>query len=137
MTFVDSFIAIKEALDEITGGWPECGFDPRPAEQVGSFPARYLWWDEHDYEVEGGDIKWIQPLNTRAMVYLDLYVQKGSADHLSLALAEAVQTHVDKIRQLTATPIGFRCAVSHVDPIYGENAPWAAARLTILVGTFD
>ena len=137
MNFVSAFISVRDALNEISS-LPNCIMTPRAPENTGSFPALYLSWEQKKYEPEGGTLEWSVPQDSRATLTAWVYCKSvNPTKGLEVELAEYVQLIEDKMKALTESTPDFRCRVTEVNAIYGENASYGAALITILLGAFN
>jgi hypothetical protein len=134
-----AFKEIQAALDAMDG-LPDVNLNPLPPASA-PFPALFLFWDDENLEMEGGDLNWIEPLNARAIFKVWLYVKSQQPTEMVYQLMEQVQLVKDAIKQATtdargSTP-GWKGNVLKVEPLYGaEQRVWGAMQITIQIGEY-
>jgi len=132
---LQAFQEIQRALDSIET-LPECDLTPLPPSQS-PFPALYLFWDDESLQIEGGDLKWIEPFNARLTLKAWLYLATEKNSDAVIQLIEKVQLVKDVIKETTAVAETWKGNVTHVNAMYGsEPRYWAGAEITILVGEY-
>ena len=132
-----AFDSIRQAIDSIDEIYPKCDMTPL-APQHSPIPATYFSWEDEEFSQENGDLKWIHPLNARAVFVLRRYILGGP--DIARELMIEVQRIKDKIRETTARfsdDIDYKCRIVKVAPTYNYEArTWAAVEIFIQVGEY-
>lgn len=135
-----AFTDIRQVLDAIPT-LPDCDLEPQDPE-TSAFPALYFFWDNEKRQIDGGDLKWINPLNSRAWFKVHLYLKKEKNIDMPISLFAASLLIIAAITSATAVSNDWKGNVTETQPIYGSgdnhgNPAWAGLVITIEVGEYE
>lgn len=100
-------------------------------------PSMYFFWDQESLTFDGGDTKWINPLNVRAFFKVWLNVKGDNAVDALTTLIIDVQLIKDAVTAATTNALNWKGNVTKVIPAYGtEPKYWAGAEITIEIGEY-
>lgn len=102
------------------------------------FPYFGFRYQGEEPEYEGSDYWWIQPTREMATFELWMAISQSSGASLSADLMAKVKKVRDAVVTLTSdrAAINFRCKVSSVTAEYAQDARWALAKCTIIIGAY-
>jgi hypothetical protein len=119
----------------LENGFPAVDFTPLPP-AVASKPGLYLAFAD-ETRPEPPDLKWIQPVGSKAEFDLYVYFMVEPGVPLVKTLVDKLELVKDTIQALTTSTEDFRCFVSHAVPMYDwATRAWAGLMITITCDSY-